>query len=135
MCGQLRYCCATRPAAVVCCHCMDCQRRTGGAFGISVLVDSGSFEKIGGDAATWESTRESGNVMRLHSCAVCGTRCWAEQPANPKFTVVIGGTLDSAQLLQPAAHIHTAAKHPWISIPEGVYTAEGEPDWRKVFSV
>ena len=135
MCGVLRYQCSAAPAAVVCCHCTDCQRRTGSAFGISVIVPREAFHKTCGDASVWVSERESGNVMNLQSCAVCGTRCWAEQEANPKFLVVIGGTVDNATLLQPDAHIYTATKQSWIAIPEGVLMAEGEPDWRKVFSV
>jgi hypothetical protein len=135
MCGGLRYECTEPPAAVVCCHCQDCQRRTGSAFGISVIVPRGAFSKTAGEAVTWASTRESGNVINLHSCAVCGSRCWAEQEANPKFLVIVGGTLDDAPTLRPNAHIYTATKQPWVAVPEGVLMAEGEPDWREVFSI
>lgn len=134
MCGALRYECTETPVTVVCCHCTDCQRRTGSAFGISVIVPREAFAKTSGDAKTWASKRESGNVVNLQSCIVCGTRCWAEQEANPKFLVIIGGTLDDAATLRPKAHIYIATKQPWIGIPEGILTAEGEPDWREVFS-
>ncbi|MBL6953812.1 MAG: GFA family protein [Alphaproteobacteria bacterium] len=135
MCGALRYECTEAPAAVVCCHCTDCQRRTGSAFGISVIVPREAFNKASGKASSFASQRESGNVVNLKSCVVCGTRCWAEQEANPKFLVIIGGTLDDAATLQPNAHIYTATKQSWITFPEGVLTAEAEPDWREVFSV
>ncbi len=119
MCGALRYECAVTPTAVVCCHCTDCQRRTGSAFGISVSIPRDAFRKTAGDDIVWSTTRESGNEIRLHSCAVCGSRCWAELLANPKFLMIIGGTMDGITKLRPDAHIYTASKHPWIAIPEG----------------
>jgi hypothetical protein len=135
MCGALQYESNAAPAAVVCCHCTDCQRRTGSAFGISVIVPREAFKKTSGEASTWISRRESGNAINLQSCVVCSTRCWAEQEANPRFLMIIGGTLDDAAILQPNAHIYTATKQAWVTIPENVIAAEGEPDWREVFSV
>ena len=133
LCGRLRYESAAPARAVYCCHCMDCQRRTGSAFGITVAVPVDAFRRVEGEACSWASSRLSGNTILFWSCAVCGTRCWAEPSVNPRIVVILGGTIDDAASLEPTAHIHTATRQRWIEIPDGVYASEGEPDWRQVF--
>ena len=132
-CGQLRYESTAQPGAVFCCHCTDCQRRTGSAFGISVAVPVDAFRCVEGETRSWTSPRLSGNTLVFWSCAVCGTRCWGEPSVNPSIIVILGGTLDDAVSLEPTAHIHTATRQRWVEIPDGVYTSEDEPDWHKVF--
>jgi len=134
MCGALRYRCAEAPAMTLCCHCTDCQRRTGAAFGITVSVNTSAFSILKGETTSWLSIRQSGSKLLFQSCAVCGTRCWGDLPDIPESTLILGGTLDVAISLEPSAHIYTATKQPWVSIPDNIYEAENKPDWRKVFS-
>jgi len=134
LCGALRYQCAEAPVMVLCCHCTDCQRRTGSAFGITVSVKSKSFRVLQGETTSWLSIRQSGNKLLFQSCAICGTRCWGELPDIPASTLILGGTLDDATSLKPNAHIYTSTKQPWVSIPDNIYSSEDMPDWHKVFS-
>ena len=134
LCGALRYQCTEAPVMVLCCHCKDCQRRTGSAFGITVSVKSKTFRVLHGETTSWLSIRQSGNKLLFQSCAICGTRCWGELPDMPASTLILGGTLDNATSLKPNAHIYTGTKQPWVTIPGNVYSSEDKPDWRKVFS-
>ncbi|WP_349236418.1 GFA family protein [Bosea sp. UNC402CLCol] len=36
-CGQLRITCRGEPAIVALCHCRECQRRTGSAYGVAAF--------------------------------------------------------------------------------------------------
>ena len=38
-CGALRYRMTAEPMFVHCCHCLNCQRQTGSAFAINLLID------------------------------------------------------------------------------------------------
>jgi len=134
LCGALRYQSSEAPDIVLCCHCTDCQRRTGSAFGITVSVKSKSFKILEGETTTWLSKRQSGAKLYFKSCAICGTRCWGEFLEIAESTLILGGTLDKATYLQPDAHIYTGTKQPWVSIPNNVYSSEDKPDWRKVFA-
>lgn len=39
-CGHIRYRLERAPIAVHCCHCTSCQRETGSAFGINVIIEA-----------------------------------------------------------------------------------------------
>ena len=39
-CGAARYRLAAVPLFVHCCHCLDCQRQSGGAFVLNALIDA-----------------------------------------------------------------------------------------------
>ena len=133
LCGALRYQCTEAPVMVLCCHCTDCQRRTGSAFGVTVSVKSKTFRVLHGETTSWLSIRQSGNKLLFQSCAICGTRCWGELPDMPAPTLILEGTLDNATSLKPNAHIYTGTKQPWVSIPDNIYSSEDKPNWRKVF--
>jgi len=39
-CGAVRYRLASDPLFVHCCHCLSCQRQTGSAFVINLLIEA-----------------------------------------------------------------------------------------------
>jgi hypothetical protein len=45
-CGSLRYVLADEPVPVVACHCKECQRQSGSAFGLSMLVTRDSLAQL-----------------------------------------------------------------------------------------
>ena len=47
-CGTVRYRLASPPLFVHCCHCLNCQRQTGSAFVINVLVETERVEVLAG---------------------------------------------------------------------------------------
>ena len=42
-CGAIRYEVIGEPRQVVVCHCTDCQRQSGSAFGMTMVVDEVDF--------------------------------------------------------------------------------------------
>jgi hypothetical protein len=49
MCGAVRYELSAPPASAGYCHCMRCQRRTGGAASFSAQVRPGTFRIVQGE--------------------------------------------------------------------------------------
>ena len=61
-CGSVRYVLTTEPIRLVACHCKECQRQSGSAFGMSMLVTKDSLTVTG---LTKQFTRiaDSGNEV------------------------------------------------------------------------
>lgn len=51
-CGQIRYRIEQPPLVVNCCHCTSCQRETGTAFAINLIIESASVTDLTPAAAT-----------------------------------------------------------------------------------
>ena len=94
-CGQLRYELKNEPLGAYCCHCTQCQRQSGSAFGESLIVARGDWQVTQGEVSTWSRTTERGSVTICHFCAECGTRVMHERQGNAQRVIVKPGTLDA----------------------------------------
>ena len=57
-------------------------------------------------------------------CPRCGSRIYHLLELRPGKISLRAGTLDDTGGLTPSAHIWTASKQPWVTIPDGVKSAE-----------
>ena len=118
-CDRLRYAVTGRPLLVTLCHCTTCQRRTGSAFSMNMLVLREDFKIEKGKSVTRDLKTGSNNINRHHFCEECLVRTHTEPARNPHLTFVRPGTLDITQDVNPIAQIWTRSAMPW-SIREGV---------------
>ncbi len=126
-CGALRYRLEGEPVALVACHCTECQRQSGSAFGMSLIVPKDAFQLLCGEPKRFARTADSGRSVECAFCPACGTRIHHE-PTYRKDTLNIKpGTLDDTSWLSPALHVWTKSKQPWVPIPEGMRSLEGQP--------
>ncbi len=126
-CGGIRYEVTGAPRQVVVCHCTDCQRQSGSAFGMTLVVKEENFRLTQGDLKTFASNSDAGRPKLGAFCPQCGTRIY-HKPAWRKGTVSVKpGTLDDTSMLKPGIHIWTGSKQPWITIPEDVEAHEKHP--------
>ncbi len=75
-CGDVRYEVTGVPQHVVVCHCTDCQRQSGSAFGMTLVVKETDFRLIQGELNTWASTSDTGRAKLDAFCPGCGTRIY-----------------------------------------------------------
>lgn len=127
-CGALRYEVWDAPEAVYVCHCTECQRQSGSAFGTSVIVRGAAFRLLRGTPLLWQRAADSGNLLDCWFCGGCGTRVWHVSSGFAAMRSVKGGTLDGGVDLGHAVHLHTRHKAPGVIIPPGAVRFEGEPD-------
>ena len=118
-CGAVRYRLADEPLFVNCCHCLNCQRQTGSAFVINVLIESDRVEVIAGEPVAVDVPRDDGTVQRIYRCSNCQVALFRDY-TRPEIWFVRAGTLDEPASVAPDAHIYTRSKLPWVTIPEGV---------------
>jgi hypothetical protein len=117
-CGAVRYRLASAPMIVHCCHCLNCQRQTGGAFVINLLIEADRVELLGGEPHPVDAPRDDGSVQRIHRCPQCQVAVFSEYGA-PQIRFVRAGTLDDPSAVAPDVHIFTRSKLPWVTLPEG----------------
>ena len=117
-CGRVRYRLLDAPITVNCCHCRDCQRRSGTAFAINAMIELDRIELFGSTAP--EAVEDEGG-NRSWVCPGCSVLLFADHSLkHPDIRFVRAGTLDESERLVPDAHYFTRSKHPWIVLPPGV---------------
>jgi hypothetical protein len=126
-CGNIRYEIVGTPKALVVCHCTDCQRQSGSAFGMTLLVNEGDFRLTQGEVKTYASTSAAGRGKLGAFCPECGTRIYHKPDWRKGKISVKPGTLDDTSWLKPEMHLWTSSKQGWVIIPEGVKSFESQP--------
>lgn len=117
-CGAVRYRMLGEPLRVAVCHCSECQRHSGGAFGMSMILRKEQLVLESGALKRWERSAESGRSVVAAFCPECGTRIMTE----PTFAVGIvnlkPGTLDDPSWVKPTLQVWTRSRQPWLTLPE-----------------
>ena len=115
-CGALRYRLASEPLFVHCCHCLNCQRQTGSAFVINLLIETDDVEVLEGTAQPVDVPRDDGSVQRIFRCPSCEIAVFS-QYSSPQVRFVRAGTLDDPTGVTPDVHIFTRSKVGWVALP------------------
>jgi len=118
-CGEVRYRLTSDPLFVHCCHCLNCQRQTGSAFVINLLIETDRVELLAGDPQVVSVPRSGGKKQKVWRCPSCQVAVFS-QYTSPRVRFVRGGTLDDPSSVQPDVHIFTRSKLPWVVLPETV---------------
>lgn len=126
-CGEIRYEVIGPSRQLVVCHCTDCQRQSGSAFGMTLVVDESDLRLTRGEPGLFTSKSEAGRDKWGAFCTQCGTRIYNKTVLRPGKLSVKPGTLDDTGSLKPDIHIWTRSKQHWVTIPEGVETHEKGP--------
>ena len=108
---------------VHCCHCLNCQRQTGSAFVINLLIEADRVELLSGELEPVDVPRDDGSTQRIHRCPDCQVAVYSEY-GRPEVRFVRGGTLDEPSSVAPDVHIFTRSKLPWVTLPENVPAVE-----------
>jgi hypothetical protein len=118
-CGEVRYRLTSDPLFVHCCHCLNCQRQTGSAFVINVLIEADQLELLAGEPEPVDVPRSGGKKQRIWRCPECQIALYSKY-TSPGVRFVRAGTLDDPARVAPDVHIFTRSKLPWVTLPDGV---------------
>jgi hypothetical protein len=116
-CGAVRYRLTSEPMFVHCCHCLNCQRQTGSAFVINLLLEADRIELLAGEPQPVDVPRDDGSTQRIYRCPTCQVAVYSEY-GRPEVRFVRAGTLDEPSSVAPGVHIFTRSKVPWVTLPE-----------------
>src|SRR5919205_654833 len=116
-CGAVRYRLTSDPLFVHCCHCLNCQRQTGSAFVVNLLIEADRLELLAGEPKPVEVPRDEGSTQRIYRCPTCQVAVFSEY-GGPVLRFVRGGTLDDPRSVTPDVHIYARSKVPWLALPD-----------------
>jgi hypothetical protein len=125
-CGAIRYRLNDAPLFVHCCHCLDCQKQTGGAFAINALVETANVELLKDRPHVVAMPTDSGRPHHILRCPNCQVALWSHYGGREAVAFLRVSTLDKPHAIKPDVHIFTRRKVPWVDLsgdlPRGTAT-------------
>jgi len=120
LCGHVRYRILEDPIAFYVCHCTDCQREGGAAFGLSMLFRRIALAHDQGETRSVDVLLPGGwRTRNATRCAECLVDLWGESSRTPQIIGLSPGTLDDPRAYEPFGNIWTASAHAWVSLAPG----------------
>jgi hypothetical protein len=113
-CGHLSVTCTGDPKLVALCNCLQCQKRTGSAFGIAAFFDRANVE-VAGNASHFTRPSEAGFEVMFHFCGTCGSTVYWEPRRKPGSIAVAVGCFADPQFPAPSKVAYEQHRHPWVS--------------------
>jgi hypothetical protein len=117
-CGAIQYRLASAPMFVHCCHCLDCQKQTGGAFAINALIEADRVEILKGEPQAVSMPTDSGRPHIIYRCSNCQVALWSIYGGRQQVRFIRVSTLDEPHAIKPDVHIFTRSKVPWVGLPK-----------------
>jgi hypothetical protein len=131
-CGRVRYRLTSDPLFTHCCHCLNCQRQTGSAFVINLLIETDRVELLAGVPEAVEVPRDDGSTQPIFRCPTCQVAVFS-QYGRPEVRFVRAGTLDQPSSVVPDVHIYTRSKVGWITLPDSAPAFEAYYDTKALW--
>ncbi|KAK7415165.1 hypothetical protein QQX98_006109 [Neonectria punicea] len=97
MCGAIAYKSTSEEALRALCHCLDCQKWTGGAFTSNAVVDEDSFSVTKGSPKQYDVTGASGKINHHFFCGDCGSSLFTKLDIMEGKVIIKAGGLDDGK--------------------------------------
>jgi hypothetical protein len=107
------------------CHCSECRRASGSAFGANAPVRKKYFRLAAGAELVTDYESSPGKLRCF--CRVCGSPVWSRRSADPDVLRIRLGTLDGDPGRRPLAHAFVGEKAPWYTIDDDLPQFEKAP--------
>jgi hypothetical protein len=125
-CGEIRYL-VTRPLLTAyICHCHRCQKRTGSAFSMSVVIAADGLQIIAGEPLRTERRLESGARNFSWVCPSCHSRIHTQREGS-RTVNLRAGTLDDTSKIRPVAQFWTESAQPWALVRDNILSFPQQP--------
>jgi len=116
-CGQLSITVEGEPVRVSMCHCIQCQKRTGGVLSNQARYPREQVREIAGRATEYTRSADSGNTLTFRFCPVCGSTVYWEGSGFPGFVAIAIGTFADPGFPAPTLSIWEETRHEWVTPP------------------
>ena len=117
-CGDLKVEVSGEPEQYGMCHCNNCKKRTGSAFGLSAYFKNESITGFSGEPSCYELQNPSdGWVQKRYFCKRCGTTLYWQVSGLPALTGIAGGCFSDTPLQTPGYSTSHSGKLSWIKVP------------------
>ena len=116
-CGSASISVTGEPRMHAICHCTDCKRRTGSAFGISTYFLRSNVVETTGEMLVYAVHRRDDD-QESHFCKKCGTTLFWYTAARPHLIGIPGGCFPDESLGEPTISAKTSEKLAWVGLPD-----------------
>ncbi len=114
LCGAIRYQFEGEPLLTAVCHCRHCQKQSASAFSVVCAVPEAAFKQTG-TTRIFNDKSDSGNIVKRHFCADCGSPIASITEALPGLVIVKAGTLDRFDEIVPTVEAYCDRSVGWVS--------------------
>lgn len=126
-CRAVTYTLHDAPLFTYACHCHTCQKRTGTACAVALIVATEALE-VQGELASWSRISDSGECNTRYSCAACGNVIYGCGANSPELAKLQSGTLDDTSAVEPEVHMWTNSAQPWVTFAPNIRKYETQPE-------
>lgn len=117
-CGQASITVQSPPKTLGVCHCTNCKRRTGSAFGMSAYFEKSSVVATRGETQVYRFWHEAqSHEQERHFCRQCGTTLFWFVPTLPDSIGIAGGCFAGQGLPEPTYSVSDARRERWVGLP------------------
>jgi hypothetical protein len=124
LCGAVRYEYSGALGGAGYCHCSDCRRISGSAFGVSVRARAELFRIVAGSPREYVKVSDSGRPVARYFCGDCGSPLFTRPPLHPETVFIKAGSLDDPTLVRPDRQAWTISRVDWADIDPAVASYE-----------
>jgi hypothetical protein len=115
LCGNISYTLDGEPFTTAVCHCTNCQRQSGAAFSVNLMVLESQLS-ISGELSTFEDVADSGNKVYRKFCGACGSPIISVLSGMPGVAALKAGTLNDYTAVEPALQVYCDSKQDWLDL-------------------
>jgi hypothetical protein len=118
LCGQVTYEVSGELIATAVCHCEHCQRQSGSAFSVNLVVHESQLD-LSGTLSTYEERGEHGDGVYVHRrfCGDCGSPIYSALLGTDGIVAVKAGTLEDRSDVNPTVEAWCDHRQPWVDLP------------------
>jgi hypothetical protein len=115
-CGQLSAQVSGEPVRISICHCLACQRRTGGPFAQQArfLRDDVSIDGV---STQYVRTGDEGSRATFHFCPQCGVTVYYEAENYGEYVTIPVGVFADPGFPAPTVSVYEKRMHGWVVPP------------------
>lgn len=124
LCGAVRYRYDGEIGSAGYCHCADCRKVSGSAFGVSVRVAAAGFTIVSGQPRSFTKASDSGRPVTRFFCPDCGSPLYTLPPLHPEVVFIKAGSLDDPGLVRPERQAWTRSRVEWAEIDPDIASYE-----------
>ena len=126
-CGAITFAVAAPALLTYACFCNSCQKRTGSAFSMGLIIPTDALQ-LSGELSAWSRTSDDGNTNTRYSCADCGNIIYGVGESSPGLAKLQAGLLDDTRELEPEVYIWARSKQAWVTLPQHARPFDTQPD-------
>ena len=118
LCESVRYEISGELGPLGYCHCSQCRRASGSAFGANADAAKSDFRLTSGAELIREYESSPGTLRAF--CSRCGSPIYKRSPAKPDVVRVRLGSLAEDPGVRARVHVYVADKAPWYEITDAL---------------